>query len=128
MGRYDRHAHRAAEERPWRVHPVWRGIGCVLIIILPMMAYAGAVELVKANLEYAWIAIPRELVVTVTIPFVNLAVPYLYANLAVGFLLLILGYGVLIIFYTAFYRIAGPPRLGPMDAPPPKRPRKRRRR
>ncbi|MBX3046583.1 MAG: hypothetical protein KJZ53_06190 [Anaerolineales bacterium] len=24
---------------PWRVHPIWRGIGCILLIILPVVAY-----------------------------------------------------------------------------------------
>jgi hypothetical protein len=24
---------------PWRVHPIWRGIGCLLLIILPFVAY-----------------------------------------------------------------------------------------
>lgn len=24
---------------PWRVHPIWRGIGCLMLIILPLIAY-----------------------------------------------------------------------------------------
>lgn len=24
---------------PWRVHPIWRGIGCLLLLILPVVAY-----------------------------------------------------------------------------------------
>jgi hypothetical protein len=24
---------------PWRVHPIWRGIGCLLLIVLPLIAY-----------------------------------------------------------------------------------------
>jgi hypothetical protein len=24
---------------PWRVHPIWRGIGCLMLIVLPIIAY-----------------------------------------------------------------------------------------
>jgi hypothetical protein len=24
---------------PWRVHPIWRGIGCLLLILVPIIAY-----------------------------------------------------------------------------------------
>ncbi|MBX3004807.1 MAG: hypothetical protein KF821_03145 [Anaerolineales bacterium] len=32
---------------PWRVHPIWRGIGCLLLIILPVLAY-GFTDLIIA--------------------------------------------------------------------------------
>ena len=36
-----------AESRPWSVHPIWRGIGCLWLVLLPVMSYAGAYLLVR---------------------------------------------------------------------------------
>lgn len=32
---------------PWRVHPIWRGIGCILLVVLPVVAY-GFTDLIVA--------------------------------------------------------------------------------
>lgn len=97
----------------------------MLIILLPIMVYAGASVLVEANVNNGWMRIPPEARTTVTFPYIA-SVPYFYAILAVTLLLLVVGYGVLIIIYSALYRVVGPPRYGPLDAPPPKRSRKKR--
>jgi hypothetical protein len=124
MGRYDRYT-RKEDLRPWKIHPIWRGIGCVLIVVLPIMAYAGATLLVQANVDNGWIRMPVEAVRTVDLPLIG-SVPYLYANLALAAVMLLIGYGVVIIIYSGLFRAVGPPRYGPFDAPPPKRSRKKR--
>ncbi len=122
MGKYDKFSRPVqVRERPWQVHPIWRGIGCLLMVIIPIMAYAGADLLVKANLENGWLAVPYELTTTVVIPFVNLSVPNLYAILLVAALLAIIGFGVLTIFNAIIYRIARPSRLDLLNAPPERR-------
>jgi hypothetical protein len=122
MGKYDKFSRPVqVRERPWEVHPVWRGIGCLLMIIIPFMAYAGADLLVKANLENGWIAVPFELATTVTIPLINLSVPNLYAILLVAVLLAIIGFGVLTIFNALIYRVAHPSQLDMFNAPPERR-------
>ncbi|MBL6966321.1 MAG: hypothetical protein ISR60_07175 [Anaerolineales bacterium] len=125
MGRYDRFTSAQSKPRPWRVHPVWRGIGCAMLIILPVMSYAGAVEIMRMNIERRWVALPAAFMKTVNIPYL-FGVPHLFANLAVALLLLVIGYGILVILYSALYSMVGPKR-SPLDAPPPKRPKKRRR-
>ncbi len=107
------------------IHPVWRGIGCVMLVLLPMMAYAGATLLVQADLSQGWYPVPAEMARPVNIPLLG-SVPYLYANLTVAFVLLLIGYGLLVIVYSLIYRAAKPSRYGPYDAPPIRR-RKRRR-
>jgi hypothetical protein len=32
---------------PWRVHPIWRGIGCLLLIVTPIIAFGLAETLVS---------------------------------------------------------------------------------
>ena len=128
MGRYDRYTKKPGEEPDSTIHPVWRGIGCFFVIIIPIMAYAGSSLLVDANLEGGWVRIPAELARTVTIPFLAVVVPFLYAKLAVAVLLTVLGFGILSIIYSIMYSAVGPPKYGPTDAPPPKRTKKKRRR
>jgi len=108
------------------IHPVWRGIGCVLLILLPVMSYAGAVELVKANYKNGWMVMPSDLAQTVAIPYIGY-ISHLYANLAVGVVLLVIGFGILTIIYSILYSTMGPPKYGPTDAPPPRKAKRRRR-
>ncbi|MBC8508419.1 MAG: hypothetical protein H8D34_26480 [Chloroflexi bacterium] len=124
MGRYDRLA-RQSEREEKGIHPVWRGIGCVLFVLLPVMSYAGAVELVKANYRNGWFAVPSDLAQAVAIPYIGV-ISHLYAYLAVGVVLLVFGFGILTIVYSVLNTTMGPPKYGPTDAPPPRRPKKRR--
>ncbi len=118
MSKYDKFNQGSRmEERPWKIHPIWRGIGCLMMILIPIMAYAGAVVLVQANLEQGWLPMPRELIQTVTLPVVG-EVNQFYAVVIVTTLLMIIGFGVVTILYSLIYSAVGPPRLGPLDAPP----------
>jgi hypothetical protein len=89
-----------------------------MLILIPIMAYAGAVLLVEANWENGWVPAPYDLMQPVTIPVIYYTVDHLYANLAVAFLLSILGFGVLMVIYAVIYSVIGPPRYGPLDSPP----------
>jgi hypothetical protein len=99
------------------VHPLWRGIGCLMMILIPIMAYAGAVLLVQENLRQRWLVVPREFARIVSLPLIG-DVPYLYANLVTAAILALFGFGLITVVFTLFYRMIGPPRLGPTDAPP----------
>ena len=118
MSKYDKfNKGSRMQERPWKIHPIWRGIGCLMMILIPVMAYAGAVVLVQANLEQGWLPMPRELIQTVALPLVG-EVKQFYAVVIVTALLMIIGFGVVTILYSLIYSAVGPPRLGPLDAPP----------
>ncbi len=118
MGKYDKYNPRSrARERPWTIHPVWRGIGCIMVILIPIMAYAGSVLLVQMNLEKRWLPAPAQLMQTVSIPYLG-SFPGLYANLLVTVLLSLVGFSVLTAIYSIVYRMFGPPQYGPLDAPP----------
>ena len=126
MGRY---SHRPAEvkERPYEIHPIWRGIGCIMLIIGPFIAFSAAHILVNLDMENSWMAVPREMRGAVTIDVLGLTIEHLYADLLVTAILLLLGFGLLMVVYAIIYGMAGPKRFGPMDSPPirygPPRPR-----
>ena len=118
MAKYGAYASQSPpKERPYAIHPVWRGIGCILIVLIPILAYAGATLLVQANRERGWFPIPPMFSRAVELPVFG-SVPYLYANLAAGVVLALAIFVILTIVYAFFYRLAGPPALGPTDASP----------
>jgi len=138
MGYSSRKYGKKSEERPWKVHPIWRGIGCFMAIIMPLMAWAGAEIFLKTN---TFITLPPELYRRVLIPLseqgtidsVSLAINNILSGLGVTYgkifftvVFLFLGYGILSILYSIMYRVAGPPRYGKFDARPMPAPKRRR--
>lgn len=96
-------------------HPVWRGIGCFLLIVLPIVAFAGAKLLVQANRTRRWVQIPTELAGSFFVPVIGRVV---YADLAVAVGLIIIIFAILTVVYAITYKIIGIPRYGPLDSPP----------
>jgi hypothetical protein len=105
-----------SSQKPRRVvQPIWRGIGCVLIIMIPILSYAIASLLIKANLVQQWIQIPSELRGSFILPVLG---KIGYAELSLTLVIMVICYGLLTVLYALIYRIFGPSSLGPMDAPP----------
>lgn len=134
MGKYSRQT--KMPERPYEIHPIWRGIGCLLIVIGPFVAFAAAHMVVDLNVANHWVAIPREMNNTVVVPtFLQIPIDpieHFYADLLVAVILLLLGFGVIMVIYAIMYSAVGP-RRSPLDAPPVRsrpsqrsRPKKRR--
>ena len=124
MSKYDKfQVQRSMRDRPYEIHPIWRGIGCLLIIISPFIAYSLAHVLVNLNLDAGWFVIPGDLAQTIRIPVpgLNIAIPYLYAKLMLAGVFLVMGAGLLMIIYAFIYQLVGPSRFGPLDAKPVRR-------
>lgn len=129
---------RKKEERPWKVHPVWRGIGCFMIIIMPVMAWAGAKLFLETNNIVVLPEILNKLVLinisgqgtvdTATNWFNNFTsgMGITYGQLFFTLVFLFLGYGLISILYSLLYSIIGPPRYSQFDARPMPTPRRRR--
>ena len=101
MGRYQQYQ-REGQDEPASVHPVWRGIGFLLLAVIAIMSYAGANLLVEANKTKGWIAVPAGIRGGVS------WAPDLYAELIVMFFLMMIGFGLLTIIYSIIYRISRP--------------------
>jgi len=118
------------KERPWTVHPIWRGIGCFMVILIPIMAWAGMNVVMQS-------ALVTKLPASFTQPvyfkltdydFVNAVVLWLNANLGergftFGMVIFFLGFMLvgsllLVILYGVLFRMMGPPKYGPQDSPP----------
>lgn len=130
MGKYQSGVKRE-EPRAEGPAPIWRGIGCLLIVLIPLVAYATA-ELTFPALQERNL-IPRELLFTPQSPDWLRIAPVLvqiyqglfgrYGILAIlmlTFIYILVFGGILTVVYAYLYKLTAPSRYGPMDAPPPR--------
>jgi hypothetical protein len=104
---YQRTATPAKEKT--KIHPVWRGIGCVMIVVIPVLSYLTANFLIKSRATLTWVMIPQDLV------FTQLKDPLFWVRIfyaVVIALILFLIMGVITFVIDKFF---GPPKRGPYD-------------
>jgi len=101
MGRYQQYERKISDEKEGP-HPIWRGLGFLLMGLIAIMSYAGANLLVEANKTKGWIAVPAAIRGGVS------WAPDLYSELVVAFFLAFIGFGILTIAYSIIYRISRP--------------------
>lgn len=117
------------KKRQTEIHPVWRGIGCLMMIITPVMSYALASLLVPV--VHATGRLPSQLFQHLLLPEWVFRVPVLAAvgrflagidnflALVILFFLVLIVLSFLVsLMYAAVFQVVGPKRYGPMDAPP----------
>jgi hypothetical protein len=111
-------------------HAIWRGIGCIMFILVPILSIAIAVETINYGVDNGWQfpyqlmgypAMPgffrySNLLWAATAPIRGIANFYAYT---VGSLviMLVLG-GIISVLYSYVYQMTGPSRYGPTDVPP----------
>ena len=107
-----------------------RGIGCILLVLVPILAYGTAVYVVDYGVRRGW-PIPIAWLGMVDIPplllkLTGLSVVWnflqaqnnLTANLVFALAITIVIFGILSIIYGFTYKLFGPPEYGPTDMPP----------
>lgn len=112
-------------------HPVWRGIGCFIMLIVPIMSYAISVLTVDYAIDQG-IRLPEGLAGYPVMPELLFSVPglvdllfwiqglnNLYAYLLVAFFFIVILGGVFTLVYAIMYRVSGPSPYSQFDAPPP---------
>lgn len=93
------------------IHPIWRGIGCILLIVIPVISYVAADFFVENRARYTWIIIPKELIQT------NLGDPLLWVKLLYTAIFVFCLYLILLVITVVINRLVGPSRYGPYDVP-----------
>ena len=130
MGFSSQQYRRQKEQKPWKINPVWRGIGCVLILLVPLMAWFASNLFLQSNEK---MVLPWELTKVVAIPFTKISeidqvilpinryfasTGFVYGQMFFTIIFSVIGFGALAFLYAILYRVAGPPRYGPFDVPP----------
>ena len=130
MGKYTTYTKAPPKPRNRGVHPVMRGIGCIMMVVVPIIAYGSAVLLVNYGISQRW-AIPPGWLGRITIPpllrqlegltplwnFLALQNNLVAVVIATVAITIVIG-GLMSILYGYLYSIFGPPQYGPQDAPP----------
>ncbi len=112
-----------------------RGIGCIMMMLLPLISYVAAVELLKIEkmklFFYASVpslfgapSLPPLLwKVEAIVPFLNTVRSWnnLEVNILFSLLILLVLTGIIGVFYAIAYRAVAPPKYSGLDAPPSKR-------
>jgi hypothetical protein len=113
MGRVTRHYVDEDPElaRRKRIKPLWRGIGCLLIVIFGIIGYYASGWLLEANAKNHWVYIPPELLWP---SFARWLPPGTLIRIVVGLLLVMLGFGV----FTTVYAVFFPIKPSETDVPP----------
>jgi hypothetical protein len=142
MSRYKVNIRR--EDRPWSIHPIWRGIGCIWLVILPVMAYAAAWLIVRqwffttrfqTMMRNIFITtrvnfIPQDMYEPIILPSIQLnqfyfdfnnlirwlpGMPLYKMDVLVFLAFVFLGIGIASLIYALLYKSFGPPK-NPYDA------------
>jgi hypothetical protein len=130
MGKYSKYEHKP-EPKPEGVHPIWRGIGCILIILVPLISYAMSVVFLPLIVSTGYV--PYEILGYIHFPdwtyrtiiiqdfakFIG-GINNLYALMILFVVFLLLLTGVFTTLYSAIYQYIGPKRYTALDAPPAK--------
>lgn len=131
MGKHSSFKSRNAPLTPkhQEVHPVMRGIGCILFVLVPTISYGTAMLLVnygigKWPIPPSWLGRPSIHPLLLRLQGLTPIYDFIYrqnnltANLIFATAIAIVIFGVLAILYGFIYKLAGPPQYGPTDEPP----------
>ena len=131
MSKHRSNSIKVVKERSGQPHFLWRGIGCVMMLVIPVMSAAIAYEVINYGLNNNW-PIPFQLLGTPRYPDLFYrssgmmiilspitAIRHFYAYAVGTLIFMILIGGVMSLIYAYVYRMVGPAQYGPVGAPPP---------
>jgi hypothetical protein len=132
MGKYSSLSQRRSPPKPDQPHAIWRGIGCLMIVIVPLMSFGLAWITTNVAIQQRW-PLPSELTGYPVMPALlwNLqglnpilawiqSIDNLYLLAAMTALYTVILGAVISFIYAVIYRFVGPPRLGPLDVERPR--------
>jgi nicotinamide riboside transporter PnuC len=112
--------HERERELRKRQNPMLRGLGCLVVVILGMLAFFSSGWFLQANAENGWIYLPPEIILPPEqLPWLP---PGVLVRLVVGMMVMVAGYGLLSLIYSILFPI----KPGETDVPKPPRPPKKK--
>jgi hypothetical protein len=115
--------------KPKEPHPIWRGIGCLLMLIVPTISIFIGKVLVDLALKNK-LRLPPELLGIPQLPDIlykseglrpllpMIKIPNLYAYIVASVICILVISSLISLIYAVVYRITNPYRYGPLDEPP----------
>jgi hypothetical protein len=133
MGRYSGTSSQreSSISKPKEPHAIWRGIGCLMMMIIPTISIFIGNETIKYALANKW-PIPPELRGIPQLPDIlyksaglkpflpMLKIPNLYGIAFASIVYMLVISSLISLIYAIVYRVVNPNRYGPTDEPPSK--------
>ena len=111
MSKYESYNTRRQKPKSREIHPIWRGIGFAMGILIPILSYIGMLIILEENSKRGWFPIPADLIS----PYIE---PYLYVKAIITLVLMFIFYAIFLFLTAIITRILAPPRYGIYDVPP----------
>jgi hypothetical protein len=130
MGFSSKKYRKEQQDRRWEIHPIWRGIGCALILLIPIMAWFTARLILESNIRIpfspmfskpitiSYIQIPEVDQIIGNFNRFTVANNLMAGQFLLTIVLIFIGFGLVSMIYAFMFRAAGPSRYGPFDVPP----------
>ena len=110
MTKYDNYWEQKKPLKNKGPHPIWMGIGFLLLIIIPGISWAASLLLIDEDLKTGWVRITPDMIAPG-------ADPMLYAKIFLTIVISLILFTLIYVIYFIIYRFIGPKRYGPLDAP-----------
>jgi multisubunit Na+/H+ antiporter MnhB subunit len=111
--------HDKEREKRKEINPVWRGIGCALMVVLSVGGYFFADWFLYMNETNDWFSLPQGLIDIPGLPWLPSGI---LIKLAVALVFLIVSFGLINLVYAVLFPI----QPGKYDSPPLKPPPRRK--
>lgn len=115
MGKYSSQVGLTAPRNVKRaIHPIWRGIGLIMMILVPILSYVAVLVILQENAKKNWFPIPTDLIV-------HWSDPFILVKLFATFVIVIVFYALFLLITFVLNSLFGSPRYSPVDEPPSRR-------
>lgn len=101
------------------VHPVWRGIGFIMIVLIPLLGYGLTITILDLNSQNNWFPIPPEFMI-----YKWGLDPYILVKVGMTLAISFVFYAIFLFFTYIINSLFAPKRYVPPDLPPVKRKKK----
>jgi hypothetical protein len=91
------------------VHPAWRGIGCIFMVIIPIIAFFASNLIIKNIDQIPWLTIPGEMVVE------KFSDPLIFVRILYTTLIALVLYFITSLITFILNSVLNPKRKGPYD-------------
>ena len=131
MTKYNVASQRRAVRRQRQLPAIWRGIGCLFILTVPVISFILAAATVQIAVDQQW-PMPYQLMGYPIMPKLLFKIPglvplltfiqaqrNLYAVLMITVVYIVIIGALISLVYSVVYKLMGPSRYGPLDVPPP---------
>lgn len=112
--------HDKEREKSRELNPIWRGVGCFLIVLLSVGGYFFGQWIFQQNEVNGWFKLPE---VLISIPGLPWLPSGFLLNILAAIVFMVVSFGLLNIIYAFIFPI----RPGKYDSPPPKPVRRKKR-